>query len=111
MSIGQRIKEARIARHMTQTELAESVGVTNGAIGNYETDVSSPKEPILIKLMEVLNVDANFIYQDYMNNYVSINSDELKLLSLYRGANDQAKTDAIDILSKHQKKDMLLKAE
>ena len=111
MSIGQRIKEARIARLMTQTELAEAIGVTNGAIGNYETDVSSPKESILIKLMDVLNIDANYVYQDYMKTDMTITGDELRLLSLFRGANDQAKSDALDLLSKHQKKDTLSKAE
>ena len=66
MSIGQRLKEARIACHMTQEDLAKKVGVTKGAIGNYETEVSSPKEQILIRLMEVLNIDANYLYQDFI---------------------------------------------
>ena len=66
MSIGKRLKEARILRKMTQEDLAAAVGVTKGAIGNYETEVSSPKESILIKLMEVLQIDANFLYQDFI---------------------------------------------
>lgn len=66
MSIGKRLKEARIRRKMTQEDLAAAVGVTKGAIGNYETEVSSPKEAILIKLMEILQIDANFLYQDYI---------------------------------------------
>jgi len=66
MSIGKRLKEARIRRKMTQEDLAAAVGVTKGAIGNYETEVSSPKEAILIKLMEILQIDANYLYQDYI---------------------------------------------
>jgi transcriptional regulator with XRE-family HTH domain len=66
MSIGKRLKEARIMRKMTQEDLAAAAGVTKGAIGNYETEVSSPKEAILIKLMEVLQIDANYLYQDYI---------------------------------------------
>ena len=111
MSIGQRLKEARIARHMKQEELAAAVGVTKGAIGNYETEVSSPKDSILIKLMDVLQVDANYIYQDYMQSQPVLREDELVLLTYYRGANDQAKEDAIDLLMKHQKKDTSSKAE
>lgn len=71
MSIGNRIKEARLRAGISQEALAKSVGVTKGAIGNYETDISSPKEPILIKLMDILNVDANYIYQDYIKNPIS----------------------------------------
>jgi len=63
VTIGQRLKEARLMRKMTQPELAVAVGVTKGAIGNYETDISSPNEPILIKLMDVLQIDANYLYQ------------------------------------------------
>ena len=66
MSIGKRLKEARLRRKMTQEDLAAAVGVTKGAIGNYETEVSSPKEAILIKLMEVLQIDANYLYQDFI---------------------------------------------
>ena len=104
MTIGQRLKEARLMRKMTQPELAAAVGVTKGAIGNYETDISSPKEPILIKLMDVLQIDANYLYQDYIDSPPQLTSDEDHLLTVYRGANDQAKSDAICLLEKHQRK-------
>ena len=104
MTIGQRLKEARIQRKMTQPDLAKAVGVSKGAIGNYETDVSSPKETILIKLMEVLQIDANYLYQDYISMDVQITADENNLLELYRGANEQARSDAVDLLLKHQRK-------
>lgn len=64
MAIGKRIKEARINRNLTQEELAKIVGVTKGAIANYESNTSHPKEPIIYSLMEALNVDANFLFQD-----------------------------------------------
>lgn len=93
MSIGSRLKDARIGQKLTQEELARAVGVTKGAIGNYETGVSSPKEPVLIKLMEVLNIDANYIYQDYVtfennaNIALAPSAAESELLSLYRSLN------------------------
>jgi transcriptional regulator with XRE-family HTH domain len=34
--IGKRIKEARLNLGLTQEELAEKIGVTKGAIANYE---------------------------------------------------------------------------
>lgn len=105
MSIGQRLKEARLSRHMKQEELAAAVGVTKGAIGNYETEVSSPKDSILIKLMDVLQVDANYIYQDYMPAQPVLREDEITLLNYYRGADDRAKEDALRVLADHQKKD------
>lgn len=64
MGIGKRIKEARENLNLTQKELGELVGVTGSAITNYENETSHPKEMVLYKLLEVLNVDANFLFQD-----------------------------------------------
>ena len=105
MSIGQRLKDARIARNMTQEDLATAVGVTKGAIGNYETEVSSPKETILIKLMDVLRVDANYLYQDFMDNDNQLSKDELRLLSAYRSAEPAAQRIALQTLENNPKKD------
>jgi len=64
MAIGKRIKEARLKKSLTQEELAKIVGVTKGAIANYESNTSNPKEPIMYALIEALDVDANFLFQD-----------------------------------------------
>lgn len=64
MSIGSRIKELRERNGLSRNELATMLGVTVGAISNYENDVSSPKEPILFKIIESLNCDANYLFQD-----------------------------------------------
>ena len=55
MSIGSRIKELRIKRGITQEELAQQIGVTKGAIGNYENEVSSPKIELMYKLFDANN--------------------------------------------------------
>lgn len=104
MSFGKRLKEARVLRNMTQEALAEAAGVTKGAIGNYEAEISSPKETILITLMKILDVDANFLYQDYISQKHSLSSDEQRLISLWRNAEDVAKDIAFDALKNHQKK-------
>ena len=64
MGIGKRIKEARINKNLTQEELAKILGVTKGAVANYETEVSHPKESVMYALIEALGVDANFLFQD-----------------------------------------------
>lgn len=66
MSIGSRIKELRTKNNITQEELAKKIGVTKGAIANYENEVSSPKIELMYKLFETLHCDANYLYQDDM---------------------------------------------
>jgi len=72
MSIGRRIKEARLNRGLSQEALARLVGVSKGTIGNYEIDLSNPNEKTLIALMDCLKVDANFLYQDEMSDDMRI---------------------------------------
>ena len=54
MSMGSRILEARTRKGLTQEALAEKIGVTKGAVANYENSVSFPKIDILFKLFGVL---------------------------------------------------------
>lgn len=64
MSIGSRIKEARENRGLSRAELANIIGISASSISNYENEISSPKDSILYALIETLQVDANFIFQD-----------------------------------------------
>lgn len=101
MSIGSRIKEARLAKKITQPQLASLVGVSKGAIGNYESGVSSPKDDILFKIIHALDVDANFIFQDEMqdlktNHYSTV---EANIIKKYR-ALDEHGTRAVDSILK-----------
>lgn len=87
MSVGSRIKELRENKGFSRNELANLLGVTVGSISNYENEVSSPKEPILFKIMDVLNCDANYLFQDAfdmsaMKNRVSV--DEYEIIKKYR---------------------------
>lgn len=101
MSIGTRIKEARISKKMTQLELAEKIGVTKGAIANYENGVSIPKHEILFKLMIELGVDANFLYQDLLKEIsedIILGSDEKEIIKMIRKLSPADKKMVEDLL-------------
>ena len=98
MSVGSRIKELRENKNISRNELADLLGVTVGSISNYENEVSSPKEPILFKIMEVLHCDANYLFQDAINmptmeNTVSV--EEHDIIKKYRTLDTYGK-DAVD---------------
>ena len=59
MGIGKRIKELRERAGLTQEELAQRLGVTPSAVGNYEREVSHPKENVLYRLFEALSCEPN----------------------------------------------------
>ena len=61
MSIGQRLKTARIIRQMTQEDLAKAVGVTKGAIGNYESGARFPRQEDLCAIADYFNVEIDYL--------------------------------------------------
>ena len=62
MGIGPQLKAARLAAGHTQESLAKAINVTKGSIGNYENEVSHPREEILYALIKELNIDANTLF-------------------------------------------------
>ena len=55
MSIGERIKDLRTQKKLTQSDLAKMVGLTYIQIGRYETEKSNPSSYILQKLAQAFN--------------------------------------------------------
>ena len=100
MGIGKRIKEARNALGMTQEDLAGLLGVTKGAIANYENETSHPKEPIMYKMFDALQVDANYLFQDVVNIPKKINDitfSEFEHIKKYRDLDDHGK-ELVDLI-------------
>lgn len=94
MGIGYRIKEARERMGLTQTELGALIGVTGSAITNYEKETSHPKEQIIYKLMETLNVDANYLFQDAVkikSQHNDVTLAEYDHIKKYRALDDHGK--------------------
>lgn len=61
--IGQRIKQARLSRKpkMSQNDLARKIGLTAGAVGQWEIGNNAPSGPTLDKLAKVLKCSRNWI--------------------------------------------------
>ncbi|MFR7500880.1 XRE family transcriptional regulator [uncultured Ruminococcus sp.] len=96
MSIGSRIKEKRESIGMTQEELAAELGVSKGAIGNYESGNSYPKIDNMIQLFKALKTDANYIFQDEtVQKEVTLSSKEQTVIKKYRKL-DNYGIDAVD---------------
>lgn len=59
--IGKRIKDLRNKYKLTQTELAEKVGVTKSTVAAYENDSRQPSYEVLVKMASVFNVSLDYI--------------------------------------------------
>lgn len=76
MGIGKRIREARRNRGLSRKELADILGVTVSSVGNYETDISFPKVPVLFALFDALQIDANYLFQDALDTQGKVSAGE-----------------------------------
>lgn len=106
MGIGKRIKEARNALNLTQEELANLLGVTKGAVANYENETSHPKEPIMYKMFDALNVDANYLFQDVAKipkKENDVTFSEFEHIKKYRSLDERGKR-TIDLLIQEELK-------
>lgn len=66
MSTGEKIKELRKEKRMTQQELARLTGINRITIGNYERGNRVPNIERIKPIAKILNVDANYFID--MNN-------------------------------------------
>ena len=58
------IKKARLIAGLSQSDLAKKVGVSTGAISQWETGQSQPKAKRLKKLAEELNTTVDKLLAD-----------------------------------------------
>lgn len=101
MSFGKRLKERREQLHITQSQLAEKLGITKGAVGNYENGVSSPKEEILLKIFDTLEVEPNYLFQDsFTKSDFLCSLKEQEYIKKYRSLEDHGKDIVNTILDK-----------
>lgn len=60
MLIGERIKQERIKRGLTQLELGQMLGVSKVSICGYETGTRTPTVDTFLKLIDILDLKAEY---------------------------------------------------
>ena len=64
LTMGDRIKETRKKHGVTQEQLAERVDVSLEYISQIERGLKMPSMPLFIKLVEALDVSADYLLRD-----------------------------------------------
>ena len=93
MAFKDRLKEARLSRGLTQEQIAKQIVVAKSTFTGYEKGNSEPSMLTVSKIMNVLKVDANFLWQDEMNSLTElvVSLDEKVLLRKYRSLDNHGK--------------------
>jgi transcriptional regulator with XRE-family HTH domain len=102
VELGKRLKELRSKRGLSQTELANRVGVTPSTISQVESNLIYPSLPALLKMAEVLLVDVSSFFHeqsDVRGNVVFSGSEavEVKFDGLSEGSVNARLLTPVDI--------------
>lgn len=102
---GKLLKELRIKKGVTQTELAAAIGVSNGNVGDWERGRSKPGYDALIALSRFFEISAGRLLElpeltgELICDGVPLTEVERDLLAMYRYLDDWSREDVFDFLT------------
>ena len=74
-AIAARVKNARKQAKLTQAELAEKIGVSTNAVAKLETNLMTASLQTIINIVNVLNIDINYLLLDNVESKRQANTD------------------------------------
>jgi transcriptional regulator with XRE-family HTH domain len=67
-TLGGKLKEAREAKKLFQSEVAERTGILQSVVSKYENDqIVKPTEEILQKFADLYEIELSYLTKDYHN--------------------------------------------
>jgi transcriptional regulator with XRE-family HTH domain len=90
IKIGERVKELRKEKHLTQAELASSLHMTSGAVSQIENDLISPSLHTLVQMSEIFEKPIDYFIrtgaEDEANRGFEVIKNPMKVSSPARNA-------------------------
>lgn len=91
MTTGERIRELRKARHMTQDQLAQKAKVTKQAVSMWEANKSALSLTSAQLLCDIFNVEMDYLTGRQSVTMRYLNTEELDIIDAYRDLSDEGK--------------------
>lgn len=83
MKIGEKIRNAREDADITQTKMAEMIGMNQSNYSKIERDIQEPDMDQFKRICEILKLNPNYLLQ--INEYKNISAEDMQLLKEVRG--------------------------
>ena len=94
---GKRIRQARLSRGYTQQALAEKAGIGEMYVGEIERGVKMPSINSFIKIIEALDISADYVLRDELTSGQEYIYDEIT--EKLKGLTPRQRKSAADILN------------
>lgn len=72
MTLNENIKQLRLARNLSQVDLAKALGVTKQSISNWENNNIQPSIDMLIRLAQFFSVSTDYMLGLNYRRYIEI---------------------------------------
>ena len=111
MAFNDRLKESRTNAGLTQEQLSEKLGIAKSTLSGYESGNREPSIANVAKILDILDVDANYLYQDEVEKItnVVINIEEKTILEKYRELDEHGREMVDFTLEKEYERSISLK--
>ena len=70
--LGDRIREIRLAKKISQVDLAKSLGVTKQSVSNWENENIQPSIDMLCKIADALCVTTDYLLSRDEKRYIDV---------------------------------------
>lgn len=84
MSFGERLKHYRKLKGLNQEYVASALGKKKNTISNWEHGIAKPDVETLSGLCRLLEVNPNYLFEEFDNEGEVLNDTEQKLISSFR---------------------------
>ena len=93
MAFCDRLKESRTKAGLTQEQLSEQLGIAKSTLSGYESGNREPTVATIARILEILNIDANYLYQDEAQTLTEmvVSLDDKTLLKKYHSLDSHGK--------------------
>lgn len=88
MSFGKQLRNARIAKDMTQKQLALCIGAKHNSVSNWENDISKPDIATLETLCKILCITPNAMLEMEDHGFTA---GEVEMVQTYRKLDNHSK--------------------
>jgi transcriptional regulator with XRE-family HTH domain len=85
-NFGERLKDLRTERKMSQTELADLVGLRYAHVSRYENGGSRPSADMLMKLSKALNVSTDYLLFGKIEDAAKADFKDKDFLNMFKQA-------------------------
>ena len=79
--LNERIKELRVARGLSQVELAEKIGISKQSVSNWENDNIQPSIEMLIKIARTFSVSTDYLLGEDERTFLEVSHLSQKQIS------------------------------